>query len=308
MNKTKRMNAALFWVCLVLMISGCENGHAAKVQEDNTEHAETSAESSEAREEHAETAMPETESEGQPEADDGQMSQEADDGSTEELQYPYDYLDVDDPRAQEIIAAGWEDGFLTSIPIRGLVGYTPCSERYGGLAGYLKDREILIEKNVGKGVFQSDKLAVVKEDMAEMFMDIIRNRGDNAEDYQMFFSDSSMLEQLNAFLNNDIGEEWILLESFHLDEYAGATWESGAQDTVYWGGLNSETLRSIETESLYNFQFTFFADYRVMGYGEDDVAPIICISCAVSKESGLIEELGLNKWDISRNDFETSRW
>ena len=50
MNKTKRMNATLFFVCLVLMISGCENGHAAKVQEDNTEHAETSTESSEARE------------------------------------------------------------------------------------------------------------------------------------------------------------------------------------------------------------------------------------------------------------------
>lgn len=27
-------------VCSILMISGCENGHTAKVQEDNTEHAE----------------------------------------------------------------------------------------------------------------------------------------------------------------------------------------------------------------------------------------------------------------------------
>lgn len=61
MKKTKRMNAALFLVCLVLMISGCERGQTAKVQEDNTEHAETSTESSEAKEEHAETAIPETE-------------------------------------------------------------------------------------------------------------------------------------------------------------------------------------------------------------------------------------------------------
>ena len=50
MKKTKRMNAALFLVCLVLIISGCESGHTAKVPEDNTEHAETSTEFSEARE------------------------------------------------------------------------------------------------------------------------------------------------------------------------------------------------------------------------------------------------------------------
>ena len=88
MNKTKRIKAALFFACLVFMISGCESGHTAKVQEDNTVYVETSTESSEAREEQAETAIPETESEGQLEADDGQMSQEADDGSAEELQYP----------------------------------------------------------------------------------------------------------------------------------------------------------------------------------------------------------------------------
>ena len=61
MKKTKRMNAALFFVCLVLMISGCENGHTANVQEDNTEYAETATESSAAREEHAETDAQETE-------------------------------------------------------------------------------------------------------------------------------------------------------------------------------------------------------------------------------------------------------
>ena len=60
MNKTKRTNAALSFACLVLMISGCESGHTAKVQEDNTEYAETSTESSEAKGEHAETAIPET--------------------------------------------------------------------------------------------------------------------------------------------------------------------------------------------------------------------------------------------------------
>ena len=61
MKKTKRRNAALFLVCLILMISGCENGHTANVQEDNTEYAETATESSEAREEHAETDAQETE-------------------------------------------------------------------------------------------------------------------------------------------------------------------------------------------------------------------------------------------------------
>ena len=60
MNKTKHIVAALFFVCLVLMISGCESGHTAKVQEDNMECAETSTESSEAKGEHAETAIPET--------------------------------------------------------------------------------------------------------------------------------------------------------------------------------------------------------------------------------------------------------
>lgn len=295
MNKTKRINVILFFACLVLMISGCKSGHTMKVKEDNTEHAETLAE-------YTEATIQEAESERQPEDADGQIEQETDDGSTEGLSYPYDYLDVDDPRAQEIMADGWEDGFLTSVPIRGLVGYTPISNQWGGLASYHKDREILIEKNMGKGVFQSDKLAAVKEDMAGMFMDIIRNRGNNAEDYQMVFSNSSMLEQLNVFLNNDIGEEWILLESFYFSDYAGNS------DTFWWDGLNSETLRLAETESFYNFQFIFFADYRDMGYGENDEAPAICISCEVSKETGLIEELGLNQWGISRTGFEISRW
>ncbi len=155
------------------MISGCENGHTAKVKEDDTEYAETLAE-------YAEATIQETESERQPEDADGQIGQEADDGSTEGLSYPYDYLDVNDPRAQEIIADGWE--------------------------------------------------------------------------------------------------EWILLESFYLSDYAGN------HDAFWWDGLNSETLRLVETESF------------------------ICISCAVSKESGLIEELGLNQWNISRNGFEISRW
>lgn len=61
MNKIKRRNAALFLVCLVLMISGCENGHTGKVQENNTEQAETSAEPSEAKGEQAEAAILETE-------------------------------------------------------------------------------------------------------------------------------------------------------------------------------------------------------------------------------------------------------
>ncbi len=111
-----------------------------------------------------------------------------------------------------------------------------------------------------------------------------------------------MLERLNDFLQKDIGADWILLESFYLSSYAGN------DDDFWWDGLNSETLRSVETKSFYYLQFTFYADYRTMGYGEDDEAPAICISCAVSKESGLIEELGLSQWDISRNGFETSRW
>lgn len=302
MNKTKRKNAVLFFACLVIMISGCESGHTAKVKEDDTEYVETRAEYAETKAEQAEVAIQETEGERKSEDADGQMSQQANNDSAKELSYPYDYLEVDDPRAQEIIAAGWGGGFSTSIPIRGLVGYTPISHRIGGLASYHKDREILIQKNVGKGLLQSDKLAAVKEDMAEMFQDIIRNRGNNVEDYQMFFSNSIMPEQLNNFLQNDIGEGWILLESHYLSAYAGNC------DDFWWDGLNSETLRLAETESFYNFHFIFFADYRAMEYGENDEAPTICISCAVSKESGLIEELGLSQWDISRNGFEISRW
>lgn len=295
MNKTKRKNAALIFSCLVIMISGCESDHTVKVKEDDTEYVEIRAEQ-------AEVTIQETEEKNKIEVFSEDSSQESDIDSTEELSYPYDYLEVDDPRAQKIIAAGWGEGFLTSIPIRGLVGYTPISNKWGGLASYHKDQEILIQENIGKGLFQSDKLTVVKEDMADMFKDIIWNRGNNVEDYQMFFSDSGMLEQLNVFLNNDIGEEWILLESFYLSDYAGN------QDEFWWDGLNSETLRLVETEYFYNFQFIFFADYRTMGYGEDEEASNICISCAVSKESGLIEELGLNQWNISRNGFEISRW
>lgn len=41
--------------------------------------------------------------------------------------------------------------------------------------------------------------------------------------------------------------------------------------------------------------------------GEEDKAAF-AVNCALSKETGLIEEIGISKWYIAREDFETSRW
>ncbi len=86
-------------------------------------------------------------------------------------------MEVDDPIAQEIIADGWDDGFGSRVPIKGLVGYTPKSDVFGGLVGYTKDRDIIIENNVGRGLLKSNQLAEVKENILEMMIDIIGERG-----------------------------------------------------------------------------------------------------------------------------------
>lgn len=219
----------------------------------------------------------------------------------EDMEFPYDYLWADDPRAQTLVANGWEGGFTSYIVIRGLADYSPRSSSQGGLESYAKDTEIVIEDNVGEGLLQSERLAEVKESMREMFIDIFRNKGGNIGDYQKYFSDEAMAEETAEYAKNALKEDWILLEGFSLCDYAGNSGE-------FWWDWNTEATRLTETEGHYNFQFLFYADYRAMGYGEDESAAAVAIACAVSKETGLIEEMNFYQWDITRYDFEISRW
>lgn len=59
---------------------------------------------------------------------------------------------------------------------------------------------------------------------------------------------------------------------------------------------------------MYHFEYEFYADYRTMEYGEYDKAAAIYFTCAVSKETGLIEEISISKFYTHRFDFETMRW
>ena len=229
----------------------------------------------------------------------------------EDVEYPYYCLEVNDPIAQEIIADRYETWISSRIFIKGLVGFTPTSDPFGRLEGYYQDREIIIEKNVGKGLLQSERLAEVKEYILIMVMDIIRNRGENAAAYQDYFADEAMLQQMETYLNTEIEEDWLLLESFYLSGYAGnreqITWYN-KNETTWRDEENEITDRLADTDSLYCFTFNFYADYRTMGYEQEDKAASILFSCAVSKETGLIDEISISKWYMRRCDFEEGRY
>lgn len=227
---------------------------------------------------------------------------------SEDMSYPYYCLDVDDPIAQELIGDG-SGGFRSYLFIKGLIGYTPQSDISGMLESYTKDTEIIIRKK--QGLFQSERLAEVKEYILNMMMNIVRERGENTEEYQEYFAEEAMLQQMKDYLNSELEEDWLLLESFYLSYYAGNAekipWYSDSE-TVWENEENGITHRKTETDSSYCFEFLFYADYKTMKYGEKDKAAALAINCALSKETGLIEEIAISKWYISREDFETSRW
>ncbi len=88
------------------------------------------------------------------------------------------------------------DFFIGATFIRGLAGFSPESDPTGGIFVYRRDKEIIIEKNVGMGLLQTERLAEVKETIREMFMDIVRERGRNCSDYKEHFADETMLQQM----------------------------------------------------------------------------------------------------------------
>ena len=224
----------------------------------------------------------------------------------------YYCLEADDPEVQEyIIGDAGEDGFVCGSFIKGLAGFSPESDSSGGITYYTKDKEIIIENNVGQGLLQSQRLAEVKENIREMVMDIIRERGENARDYQEYFADEVLLQQIENYLSTEVDENWLLLESFYLSWYAGNT------ETIYWYNKSESTWRDFEnevtkklteTDTMYHFEYEFYADYRTMEYEKYDKAAAIYFTCAVSKETGLIEEISISKDYMHRHDFETMRW
>ena len=220
----------------------------------------------------------------------------------------YFCLEADDPEVQERIA---DEGFNCATFIRGLAGFSPETDPTGGISFYRRDKEIIIEKNVGMGLLQTERLAEVKENIREMMMDIIRERGKNGSDYKEYFADEVMLQQIETFLSTEIEEDWLLLESFYLSWYAGNTEEiywSNKSEITWRNPENEITERPTETDAMYLFSFSFYADYRTMECGEYDKAAVIYFDCAVSKETGCIEEIRISKTYMHRLDFETMRW
>lgn len=226
----------------------------------------------------------------------------------------YFCLEADDPEVQERIAGAdeaEEDSFVCTKFIRGLAGFSPESNPAGLISVWRRDKEIIIEKNVGMGLLQTERLAKVKETIRKMFMDIVRERGGNGSDYKEYFADEVMLQQIETFLSTEIEEDWLLLESFYLSWYAGNTdeiyWSNKSEIT--WRDLENEvTVRPTETDTMYLFSFSFYADYRTMECGKYDKAAEIYFDCAVSKETGCIEEIRISKSYTHRLDFETMRW
>lgn len=223
----------------------------------------------------------------------------------------YFCLEADEPEVQERIAGADEDGFIGATFIRGLAGFSPESDPTGKILFYRRDKEIIIEKNVGMGLLQTERLADVKETIRKMMMDIVREKGRNGSDYKEYFADEVMLQQIETFLSTEIEEDWLLLESFYLSWYAGNTEEiywSNKSEITWRDPENEVTERSTETGAMYLFSFSFYADYRTMECGKYDNAAEIYVDCAVSKETGCIEEISISKTYMHRHDFETLRW
>ena len=223
--------------------------------------------------------------------------------------FPYDYYDVDAPWIRTQVEAG-EEIILSRLPIRGLIGYSPESSRIGGISYYKKDREVIIEENVGMGLFQSESLAVVREEIKNMFINIIRDRGEGTEEYLDYFADPALLEKVRFFLETELNEEWVSLQVPFLDEYAGNSdevlWQGGGvgDDGIY----HEPVMQPAETESHYYFAYKFYADYRAMGCGEYDYAISFWFCCSVSKESGLIDGIIIVYGEENREGLETLRW
>ncbi len=223
----------------------------------------------------------------------------------------YFCLEADDPEVQEYVAGAGEYGFTCAVFIKGLAGFSPESDPAGGILSYSRDKEIIIEKNVGMRLLQTKRLAEVKETIREMLMDIVRERGRNGSDYKEYFADEVLLQQIETFFSTEVEEDWLLLESFYLSWYAGNTEEIywyNKSETTWRDPENEVTERLTETDTMYHFNFSFYADYRTMGYGEDDKAAIINFTCAVSKENGLIKEISISKYYMCKLDFEEMRW
>lgn len=218
----------------------------------------------------------------------------------EGLVYPYDYLEADDPRVQQLMRNWDEDYFRCEIFINGLVGYTPESSISGGLTYFYKDEEFIIDENIGKGLFQSEQLAVVQDNIRKMLMEIVRVKGENAMEYQEYFSDQAMLENIQTFMNNEIEDDWQILDGFYLTAYSGNT------NILSWGEENRKTLT--DTDTHYNMGFSFYADYRAMGCNEDEEEAAVHINCSISKETGLIDELVIEKSYMEKSFFEIMRF
>lgn len=298
--------------CLLTIMTGCNVNKNNDCNASPTMYGRTENNVELQTEEDKQTISAETVTAEREETEDSLFSDNQESEITlENVGYPYYCLEVNDPIVQEIIADGWEDGFQSRVFIKGLVGYTPKCDVFGNLDGYIKDREIIIEKNVGKGILQSEQLPEVKENILIMIMDIIRNKGGNVADYQEYFADEAILQQMETYLRTEIEEDWLLLETFYLSDYAGneehITWFC-KNETTWQDEENEITYRLSETDSSYCFALFFYADYRTMGYEPEDKAAAIAFNCAVSKETGLIDEISISRWYITRYDFETSRW
>lgn len=296
MEKNKRITVVAYMVlCIAITATGCIGNKG------NDLNGVYKISKEQIEEQNAENEQNEVNSE---ESEDNETVPDA----PGDMNYHYYYLDADDPVVQEHIADG-DVWFMSRVFIKGLIGYTPESDISGMLESYSKDTEIIIKEN--SELFPSERLAEVKEFYLNIMMDIIRKRGENIDDYQKYFADEAMPEQIRNYLKTELEEDWLLLESFYLSDYAGnaeeIAWYSNSE-TIWENEENGVTHRKTETESSYCFEFLFYADYRTMNYGEEDEAAALAINCALSKETGLIEEIGISRWYISREDFETSRW
>lgn len=296
MEKNKRIIVIAYVTCCVAMTAaGCSGN------KDNNLNGLCKISKEQTEEQNAEYEQNEVNSE---ESEDDETAPDA----PGDMNYHYYYLDVDDPVVQEHIADG-DVWFMSRVFIKGLIGYTPESDISGMIESYSKDTEIIIKEN--PELFPSERLAEVKEFYLNIMMDIIRKRGENIDDYQKYFADEAMPEQIRNYLKTELEEDWLLLESFYLSDYAGnaeeIAWYSNSE-TIWEDEENGVTHRKTETDTAYCFEFLFYADYKTMNYGERDKAAALAINCELSKETGLIEEIGISKWYIAREDFETSRW
>ncbi len=129
-----------------------------------------------------------------------------------------------------------------------------------------------------EGMFASGYVCVSAENLADIFLHVMRNRGADAEKYEEWF------EYDNDFSN-----------------FTGTDWESLGEDWIVDEKYDCFLIDCISDAGWAGFQFYFYPDFKSMGV---DTAKMVVINCYVGVSYGLIFGNDISIFPISEEEYQ----